>query len=249
MEGKERDIRNLLTLPNILTIFRLVSAPIFLLLFFGSFFGGHDHTLRLVLCLLLVAASEASDVLDGFFARRYGQVSDFGKLMDPYADSAFRLTVLFSFSSRVASGQTGDPWIPLWTVVVLFYRDLLTSVLRTFAMKRGVVVAARTSGKVKAVIEAAGIIAILVIALRAELRHIPFDQIPMLFAGTPLAKPPAYWIMMVVMAVAVWSGVDYFWACRRHMLPTADEGRGQERPESQGSSATSVSNPEQPGKG
>ncbi|HOX07457.1 MAG TPA: CDP-diacylglycerol--glycerol-3-phosphate 3-phosphatidyltransferase [Planctomycetota bacterium] len=206
-------IRQLLTLPNILTIFRLVSAPAFLLLFFGDFFSPHDQRLRLGLCLLLVAASEASDVLDGYFARKYGQVSDFGKLMDPYADSAFRLTVLFSFSSRVASRETGDPWIPLWTVVVLFYRDLLTSVLRTFAMKRGVVIAARTSGKVKAVVEAAGIIAILVLALKHEFMAIPHELIP------ALMKAPAYWIMMVVIAVAVWSGLDYFWACRKHMLP------------------------------
>jgi CDP-diacylglycerol--glycerol-3-phosphate 3-phosphatidyltransferase len=224
----------LLTLPNILTLFRLVSAPVFLLLFFGDFFSPGDQRLRLGLCLLLVAASEASDILDGYFARKYGQVSDFGKLMDPYADSAFRLTVLFSFSSRMAGHEAGHSWIPLWVVVVLFYRDLLTSVLRTFAMKRGVVVAARASGKIKAVVEAAGIIAILVIALKYEFLTRPHGDVPGLEHSlvSKLIYQRAYWIMMVVMAVAVWSGLDYFWACRRHMIPPPDGEEPRDPPKS-----------------
>jgi CDP-diacylglycerol--glycerol-3-phosphate 3-phosphatidyltransferase len=218
--GKGAAIRRLLTLPNILTLFRLVSAPVFLLLFFGDFFPEHDERLRLILCLLLVIASEASDVLDGYFARKYGQVSDFGKLMDPYADSAFRLTVLFSFSSRIAGHEhctagheIGHPWVPLWMVMVLLYRDILTSVVRTFAMKHGAVVAARFSGKLKAMAEGTAIISILVVAISYEM----------------LKNPPhnwvyrhVYWLMMVVVAVAVWSGLDYFWACRKHMIPPPD---------------------------
>jgi phosphatidylglycerophosphate synthase len=94
-------------------------------------------------------------------------------------------------------------------VVVLFYRDLLTSVLRTFAMKRGVVIAARVSGKVKAVIEAAAIIAILVVAIKHVLTEVP----------SHVVYRQAYWIMWIVLAVAVWSGLDYFWTCRRHMVP------------------------------
>jgi len=216
-------------------MFRLVSAPVFLLLFFGSFFNpAHDERLRLGLCLLLVLASEASDILDGYFARKYGQVSDFGRLMDPYADSAFRLTVLFSFSSRVAAREIGNPWVPLWMVVVLFYRDLLTSVLRTFAIRRGVVVAARASGKIKAIVEAVAMVAILVIALRHEIRGLPADMV----------RRPAYWMMLVVLVVAVWSGIDYFWACRKHMVPPEAEAPGESgAPGSPGASADRSAEP------
>jgi CDP-diacylglycerol--glycerol-3-phosphate 3-phosphatidyltransferase len=206
--GEDRPIRRLLTLPNILTMFRLVSAPMFLALFFGNLFPDRWEWLRLWLCLGLVILSEASDVLDGYFARKYGQVSDFGRLMDPYADSAFRLTVLFSFAGHA------HRWMPLWMVVVLLYRDILTSVLRTFAMKRGVVVAARFSGKLKAVAEAAMIISILVVAASFEFRHILTEEV---------VRKVAVREMWVVLGIAIWSGLDYFWTCRKHMIPPESE--------------------------
>jgi len=212
--SRRRTIRRLLTLPNVLTLLRLASAPLFLVLFFADFLNHYGHVWRLAMCLAVVILSEASDLLDGWLARRYRQVSDFGKLMDPYADSAFRLTVLFSFASHEYVKTLETPtWVPLWMVVLLLYRDIVTSVLRTFAIKRGAVVAARFSGKLKAVAEATAIISILVVAISYEM----------------LKNPPhnwvyrhVYWLMMVVVAVAVWSGLDYFWACRKHMIPPPD---------------------------
>jgi CDP-diacylglycerol---glycerol-3-phosphate 3-phosphatidyltransferase len=194
---------------------RLVSAPVFLALFFSGFFPERLEWLRLPLCLLLVIASETTDGLDGYFARKYGQVSDFGKLMDPYADSAFRLTVLFSFAGH------DHRWVPLWMVVVLLYRDILTSVLRTFAIKRGVVVAARLSGKLKAVAEAAAIISILTVAAAFTIRGIATEAV---------VRRVAVREMWIVMAIAVWSGLDYFWACRGHLLPLPDEAPGPKSP-------------------
>ena len=203
---------------------RLLSAPVFLVLFFGGFYPEDGDWLRLVLCLALAIASEVSDGLDGYFARKWKQVSDFGKLMDPYADSAFRLTVLFSFAGSI------HRWVPLWTVVVLLYRDVLTSVLRTFAMKRGVALAARVSGKLKAVSQAAAIISILTIAAVQELCA-RFESFPGVLryigvqGGTEeTVARSAVWIMGVVLAIAVWSGLDYAWSCRRHVLAAAEEG-------------------------
>jgi CDP-diacylglycerol--glycerol-3-phosphate 3-phosphatidyltransferase len=201
--------RDILTLPNVLTLLRLASAPFFLVLFFGGFFHPREEWLRLVLCLTLVLASEVSDALDGFFARRLNQVSDFGKLMDPYADSAFRLTVLFSFAG------SNYHWVPLWMVVVLLYRDILTSVIRVFSMKHSVVVAARLSGKLKAITQATAIIAMLVMAVSLELRGMYAPALMRQWA-TP--------IMWVVLTVAVWSGLDYAWACRRYVLAAAGSG-------------------------
>jgi len=212
------------TLPNILTLLRLASAPLFLALFFGmrGAIRPQDQWLRLVLCLVLVIFSEVSDALDGYFARKYKQVSDFGKLMDPYADSAFRLTVLFSFSGSV------HKWVHLWMVVVLLYRDILTSVVRVFAMKRGIVVAARVSGKLKAISQATAIISILTVAavqqmsgrfawMKGLLNRIGFT------GGSPESVAfSANCIMWVVVLIAVWSGIDYFWACRRHIVAAAD---------------------------
>ncbi|MHC4917255.1 MAG: CDP-diacylglycerol--glycerol-3-phosphate 3-phosphatidyltransferase [Planctomycetota bacterium] len=219
----------ILTLPNVLTLLRLLSAPLFLAVFFGlpdDFFAERTEVVRLALCLGLVIASEISDGLDGYFARKYKQVSDFGKLMDPYADSAFRLTVFFSFAGSV------HKWVPLWTVVVLLYRDILTSVVRTFGMKRGVVIAARVSGKLKAISQAAAIISILVIALAHELGpSLPsfLSWIGVTGGTTRSVLASARPIMWMVLAIAVWSGIDYVWACRRHILAAAaPAGEGSE---------------------
>jgi CDP-diacylglycerol--glycerol-3-phosphate 3-phosphatidyltransferase len=230
----------ILTLPNVLTLLRLASAPLFLAVFFGlpdSLFGERTEVVRLALCLGLVIASEISDGLDGYFARKYKQVSDFGKLMDPYADSAFRLTVFFSFAGSV------HHWVPLWTVVVLLYRDVLTSVVRTFGMKRGVVIAARVSGKLKAISQAAAIISILVIALAQELGpRLPWflSWIGVTGGTARSVLASARPIMWIVLAIAVWSGIDYVWACRRHILAAAApsaEGTGGRDPAGSAGSA------------
>jgi len=105
-------------------------------------------------------------------------------------------------------------------VVVLLYRDILTSVVRVFAMKRRVVVAARLSGKLKAISQAAAILAILAVAAAYEFRGIYSDEVVRRCA-TP--------IMWVVLAVAVWSGLDYAWACRRHILAAAESSDSEER--------------------
>jgi CDP-diacylglycerol--glycerol-3-phosphate 3-phosphatidyltransferase len=204
-----------LTLPNLLTLWRLVSAPVFLAVFLTPPWPGEEAAapgaVRLALALALVAASELSDFLDGHLARRRRQVSDFGKLMDPYADSIFRLTCLFSFAS------TGYRWVPLWTVMVLLYRDLLVSITRTFAMKKGVVIAARFTGKLKAVSQASAIVAILVVALWRALR----DGSAWGLSG--LGHTLAY----ILVATSLFSLVDYLRANRRVFAedaPAADAG-------------------------
>src|SRR5471030_2418157 len=107
-----------------------------------------------------MSLSELSDILDGVLARRLNQVSNFGKLLDPYADSTFRLSCYFAFASN-AHGH----WIPLWMVMILLYRDLLVTVIRTFAVERGVYIHARASGKIKAITQGTVVFVTLIVAL------------------------------------------------------------------------------------
>jgi len=200
-----------MSLPNLLTLFRLFSAPVFLALFIGS---GQDGFLRETLspsaglwaCLIVLILSEVSDVLDGIIARRWNQVSDFGKLLDPYADSTFRLSCFFAFASH-AHGK----WIPLWMVMVMLYRDLLVTVIRTFGVERRVFVHARASGKIKAVAQGGAAFAVLVVALWMGGTH-----------GT--VAPIAVKLMWLVTIVTVWSGLDYFWA-NRHLFAGTQTAR------------------------
>ena len=194
-----------LTIPNMLTLSRVFIAPAFLIVFLLTAGEGDPNVvwdtprIGLLACLILALLGEASDFFDGFMARRLKQVSDFGKLMDPYSDSLFRLTIFFCFASS-AHGE----WIPIWMVLIFFYRDVLTSVIRVFAMHKGIVVAARWSGKIKAWAQAIGYLTLLVLALSQPTAD-----------ATPLIQSFSAYLMGAVVAISVISGIDYLLANRK----------------------------------
>ena len=202
-----------MTLPNILTLFRLCSAPIFLALFIGSGPQGFLHTILdsqggLWACLIVLGLSELSDVMDGILARKLNQVSDFGKLLDPYADSTFRLSCFFAYASA-AHGK----WIPLWMVMVLFYRDLLVTVIRTFGVERREFIHARSSGKIKAIAQGSVAFVTLAVAIIYGEDTVAYESAVKGAQVTALAHT----LMWVVTAVTAWSAFDYFWA-NRHLF-------------------------------
>ena len=199
-----------MSVPNILTLFRLASAPLFLVVFIGSgpdrFLSSYlSPTAGILACIVIAALSELSDVLDGIIARRFNQVSNFGKVLDPYADSTFRLSVFFSFAS-----QAHGMWVPLWMVMILFYRDLLVTVIRNFGIERGVFVQARASGKIKAICQGTCAITVMVIAFLKGDAHVQYSP----ESGEP---GMAHHLMWVVTAVTLWSAFDYFWG-NKHLF-------------------------------
>lgn len=198
--------------PNILTLFRFASAPVFLALFIGTGKGGFLHEVMssqagLWACLVVLGLSELSDILDGILARRLNQVSDFGKLLDPYADSTFRLSCYFSFAS-----QAHGKWVPLWMVMILLYRDLLVTVIRTFGVERRQFVHARASGKIKAIAQGSVVFVILLIAVIYGEEYVAYET-----KGGGPANAVAQTLMWLVTAVTTWSLIDYFNA-NRHLF-------------------------------
>jgi CDP-diacylglycerol--glycerol-3-phosphate 3-phosphatidyltransferase len=154
----------------------------------------HAGWLGWVLGALVLA--EISDGIDGAVARRTGSTSDVGKLLDPLADSIFRFFVFLGF---YAAG-----WIPLWMVTVFFVRDLAVAYLRVFAALRQVVLAARRSGKIKAVVQATAQIATLVFAL---IECMGWSE---RFAGFRIpVEPICYGLVLLAAGVTAWSAVDY----------------------------------------
>jgi len=197
--------RRFLTIPNALTIFRIGSAPMFLIAWFAT--GGQGlpeperETLRQIglwVCLVLACLSELSDLLDGWIARRFNQVSTFGKLMDPYADAIFRTAALLCFAS-----PPHGPWYPLWMPILLVWRDIGTSIIRTFGMQQGIAVAASFWGKAKAISQGFIIIALLILALVRTRLGVLTD---------PAFRKSAFWMMAIVVTVAVWALGTYVWA-------------------------------------
>lgn len=139
-------------LPNAITTVRLVLAPLLAWLLLES-----STVARAVACgVFLVAA--VSDLWDGYLARRRREVTDYGKLIDPVADklllaaAVVPLYVVMRRSPSLAGLPIYDA-IPLWAVLVLLGRELLVTVLRSAAARRGRIVAAMRSGKYKAFVQ------------------------------------------------------------------------------------------------
>jgi CDP-diacylglycerol--glycerol-3-phosphate 3-phosphatidyltransferase len=138
------------SLPNLLTLFRLLVAPLFLF-----FYSGYISTNIALLLIALLVMAEVSDLLDGYLARKWGQVTDLGKILDPFADSLYRVTVLLSLTLPPVS-------LPVYLILIFFYRDSSISTLRTVVALKGVALHARLSGKIKAVLQGSTILAISV---------------------------------------------------------------------------------------
>lgn len=137
-------------LPNLITAARVAIAPVISYMLLHG-----DPWIRFAAFWVFVLAA-LSDLWDGHLARSRGQITDFGKVVDPIADKLLlicTLIPLYVVTSRDLE-LAGIPifgQIPLWVVIVLLGRELLITLLRLAAAKRGQVVAARRLGKRKAV--------------------------------------------------------------------------------------------------
>jgi CDP-diacylglycerol--glycerol-3-phosphate 3-phosphatidyltransferase len=140
------------TLPNVITVGRIIMAPaVTYLLFIPTF------TARFI-CWILFLTAAFSDLWDGYLARKHGWISNFGKLVDPIADKLLLACTFIPF--YIISHRPGPenelPYIgelPLWVVLVVFGREILITAVRSFAAQQGVVIPAGTAGKQKAVFQ------------------------------------------------------------------------------------------------
>ncbi|MEU4204594.1 MULTISPECIES: CDP-alcohol phosphatidyltransferase family protein [Streptomyces] len=116
MEVQETRVQTdrVLTIPNILSMARLVGVPVFLWLILWKEFGGPDTKYW---ALLVLALSGVSDYLDGKLARRWNQISSLGRILDPAADRLYILSTLV--------GLTWRGILPLWVTAALLARELM----------------------------------------------------------------------------------------------------------------------------
>ncbi len=178
--------RQIWNVPNSLTLFRIFLVP-FLVVVLLTKFDGKEYV---GLAIFLVAA--ITDFLDGFIARRSGQVTRLGMLLDPIAD---KLLVSSAFISLVEIGLA-----PAWMVVIIIGREFAVSGLRSIAAQQGVTIAASPLGKGKTVSQ---IIAISLLIMGYELGEFVF------------VSKVALWAVVVF---ALGSGVDYFMKFTKSIL-------------------------------
>ena len=146
-----------MSLPNKLTVARLILSPLLFVVFFLPAWTGSFRVGSLVICWLIFAIIEASDVLDGHLARKWDLISDIGKVLDPFADVVSRMTYFICF--------TGAGIMPIWVLTILIYRELAITFMRLLQYRKGVAMAASFWGKLKAVTYAvSGVAGFLVIS-------------------------------------------------------------------------------------
>jgi CDP-diacylglycerol--glycerol-3-phosphate 3-phosphatidyltransferase len=178
------------TYANLLTATRIVLSPVFIVFFFTL--GAWGKVAAFVIACLF----EITDALDGFMARSRGEVSGLGKLMDPLADSISRFSV---FLCLLAAG-----YVDVWMIAIIFYRDAMVSYLRVGAATQAVVMAARVSGKIKAVCQGIVTVSITLLIAAVALELIDWD-----------VRRIAWTAMIAVAGVTLWSGIDYLLAFAR----------------------------------
>ena len=165
------------TTANKITIFRIVLIPVFLVL---AYTGLKYWALAVYIIACL------SDVADGYIARHYNQVSNFGKFVDPLADIMLVLSAMCFF---IENGQ-----MPGWAVAIVLFREFAVSGLRLIAVEQSRVIAAARSGKIKTGCTMVGLGAMLV-----------FGQ------QYPVVNLVCY---ILIIVTTVYSGVEYFVANR-----------------------------------
>ena len=173
-----------MTLATKITLIRVAFIPAYLVLMYLS--GGHAN-LYMWLALGIFILASITDYVDGHIARKYHQVSDFGKFLDPLADKLLTLAAMTMFC------QWGT--FPAWALMIVLTREFAVSGLRMVASQKGNVIAAGWSGKVKTASTMVGLCAMMALPGISILNWV---------------------VIIMIVATTVYSGVEYFvqnWKC------------------------------------
>ena len=176
--------------PNALTLARIILIFIFIVLAANA--GGVPENfntpqmLRIIACVVALVAA-LTDMADGYFARKWNQITDFGKLMDPLADKIF--------VSGIMLMMVQYQLLPAWVAVVIVSREFLVTGLRMLALQKETVIAADIWGKIKTV-----------------LHMVMLGVGSLAWIGLFDVKTSLIWTISLyfISVVTIWSGLGYF---------------------------------------
>ena len=169
-----------MTTANKLTLLRMALIPVFL----GVLYADFDGSRYWALAIFVVAS--LTDMLDGYIARHYDQITNFGKFMDPLADKVLVMAAMCWFVER---GQ-----MPGWALAVVLLREFAVSGMRLVAVEQGRVIAAGWSGKVKT---ASTMVCLCLMMLLDE-------------AWMPAPRTLNLICLVIIVGTTVYSGAEYF---------------------------------------
>ena len=173
-----------MTTASKITLLRVLMIPAYMLTMYLSH-GQAGLWMYLSLAIFIIAS--LTDFVDGYIARHYNQVSDFGKFLDPLADKLLTLSAMAMFC------EWGS--FPAWALMIVLTREFAVSGLRMVAGPKGKVIAAGKSGKFKTASTMVGLCVMMALPQVAIIGTI---------------------VMVMIVATTVYSGVEYFvqnWNC------------------------------------
>lgn len=184
--------------PNIVTFSRIILVIIFLALYvMAGAWGAKNTTMRWWAAVIFIIAA-CTDKLDGWMARKYNQVTELGKLMDPIADKLMTCGTLV-----VASVFAEFPW---WATILFLIREIGITVMRFFVMERpgGKVIAAAWPGKLKTLFQCIGLAMLLVPAQIGGPQHAAAAWVNVYYIIT-------YVMLYVALVLCLYSGGIYLY--------------------------------------
>lgn len=187
-----------LTVPNQLTILRIILTPIFLYFFI------QDSMVSKLVGTLIFSFAAATDWYDGYIARRMNIVSRWGQFMDPLADK-----ILIS-SAMIAFAYLG--FVYWWMVIIIVFRDFLITFLRMYALHRGKSIVTSLLAKWKTFVQMIAVFILLIYLNFPEANIYHLNKYP---------PPYSNWIsiiFLVVTALTAISGVQYLIENRSHLV-------------------------------
>ena len=207
-DTKEKKRRGM-TVPNMLTLFRIILIPLMIIIFyavddsvtvFKTF--GNDGTLYMlswkwVIIAIIFFVAGFTDFFDGMIARKYNLITTFGKFADPLADKMLVFSSMTLLLVTIADGLPAGPLVPVWCFVIMLMREFMVSGIRMLAASKGEVIAAGWLGKWKTFVT---MVAIWVLFFY---QTAPF----VLYAGQVL--------MYISCLLTLLSGAEYLWNSRK----------------------------------
>lgn len=178
--------------PNILSGFRLLLAPIFLYLFI------QEQIFWRALSLLIFFIAAATDFIDGYIARRFNAESEFGVFLDPLADK------FLTFAGFICLPFLNAEQFPMWAVLLIVIRDIAITSLRVYASRKGIIMETRYTAKLKTALQMIYLYAALVFGLLMLFRG-RFQEI----VQAVLESNIFFTGMMIVLAITLYSGIEY----------------------------------------
>ena len=178
-------------IPNFLTSSRILLVPVFLYFLFADFSHGK------LLALIIFVMAAITDAYDGKIARKYDIESKFGVFFDPLADKLLVLSAFYGFMFLPVLSTT----VKLWMIILISFRDILVTLMRTLMQYKGVTMITSKAGKLKTFLQITTINFILIyLILKSYQVDIP---------AVILQYNSLYFLMVITTMITFYTGIHY----------------------------------------